>query len=205
MKPAARLSPRPLFRGHWKSLTNVATNRQAADWVTRLALLGAVALAPLGWLLGWSLRAPTPILSGVALLGGALVGSFGQVNTLRLKVTDRLGDDDPTTKIDRDALDESAAHVLTAAYLCGLTAALLVLGINLSPDKSSNPAVVGFWGPAAMSTGAYALITFFIAVPRLYSAYVQVNNVSPAVSGYTVTRWGKRGEPRTGLEAPEED
>jgi hypothetical protein len=43
---AGRLSPRPLFRWHWKSLSNVAVNREAADWITRAALLAAVALAP---------------------------------------------------------------------------------------------------------------------------------------------------------------
>ncbi len=63
--------------------------------------------------------------------------------------------------------------------------------------------MTGFWAPPAMAMGAYALITFFIAVPRLYAAYDQVNNVSPAVSGYTRTRWGSRSGGRTGLEHPE--
>lgn len=180
-----RLSPRPLFRGHWKSLTNVTTDRAAGDWVARVALLGAAVLAPVAWYLGWSIRAPQPILAGVALMAGALIGSFGQINTLRLKLTDRDGDDDPTTQVDREALDESAAHLLTSAYLCAVTAVLLVLGINLSPDSSASPAVCGFWAGSAIAVGTYAVITFLIAVPRLYGAYVSVNNVSGRVSGYT--------------------
>lgn len=182
---AGRLSPRPLFRGHWKSLKDVRTNRGTADWVARAALIGAILLAPLGWWLGWSIRAPQPILAGVALMAGALIGSFGQVNTLRLKLTDRDGDDDPTSQVDRDALDESAAHLLTSALLCAVTSVLLVLGINLSSDLSASPAVTGFWAAPAIATGAYALITFFIAVPRLYGAYVTVNNVSSRISGYS--------------------
>ncbi len=107
-----------------------------------------------------------------------------QVNTLRLKLTDREGDDDAATQIDRDALDESAAHLLTSALLCAVTAVLLVLGINLSTDTGSNPAVTGIWAAPAIASGAYAVATFFIAVPRLYGAYVAVNNVSGRVNGY---------------------
>lgn len=182
---SARLSPVGLFRGHWKSLTDVRKHRDSGDWITRGVLLLAVLCLPAGWLWDWSIRAPQPILAGVSLLAGALVGSFGQINTLRLKLTDRDGDDAAATQIDRDALDESAAHLLTAALLSAVTAVLLVLGINLSTDSSANPAVTGFWAAPAIACGAYAVITFFIAVPRLYGAYVQVNNVSSRVSGYS--------------------
>ncbi len=179
-----RLSPLGLFCGHWKSLTDVRDHRGSGDWVTRSVLLLAILCWPAGWLWDWSIRAPQPILAGVSLMAGALVGSFGQVNTLRLKLTDREGDDDAATQIDRDALDESAAHLLTSALLCAVTAVLLVLGINLSTDTGSNPAVTGIWAAPAIASGAYAVATFFIAVPRLYGAYVAVNNVSGRVNGY---------------------
>jgi len=187
---AHRLWPAPLFRGHWKSLADVKTKRTRADWFSRAVLLGTVALLPVGWLAGWSVQAPVPILSGVALLGGALIGSFGQINTLRLKMTDRRGDTDPTTKIERDSVDESAAHLLTAAFMCGVSAALLTLGINLSPDLTDealrgSPAVHGFWAAASIAAVSYTFVTFLIAVPRLYQAYVSVNDPSDEVSGYS--------------------
>lgn len=184
-----RLWPGPLFHGHWKSLADVRTKRTAKDWISRIVLGLTVVLFPVAWKLGWSVQAPVPILAGVALLGGALIGSFGQINTLRLKMTDRVGDDDPTTQIERDAVDESAAHLLTAAYMCGVSAAFLALGINFSPDLAipelrSAPAVQGFWAAAAVSAVSYTFVTFLIAVPRLYQAYDSVNRPSDQVSGY---------------------
>lgn len=184
----SRLSPMPLLYGHWKSLADVRIHRDRGDWLTRAALLAALGCLPIGWYLDWAIRAPQPILAGMSLLAGALVGSFGQVNTLRLKMTDRDGDEDPTAQVDRDAIDESAAHLLTAAFLCAVTAAVLVIGINTSPDPGPDPAVRGIWAAVASALGSYAMITFFIAVPRLYAAYVHVNQVSDDVSGYARRR-----------------
>lgn len=152
--------------------------------MARSVLLAAPLLTVAAYLLDWSLRAPEPIMAALALLAGTLIGSFGQLNTLRLKMTDRVGDDDPATAVDRDALDETAGHLLTASWLSGATVAELAIGLNVSHDGD----VHGVFAALGMGMAAYVFLTFLLAVPRLYSAYVLVNAVDAQVSGFVRSR-----------------
>ncbi len=177
-----RLIPIELFRGHWKGLSDYRAKTTLPDKITRFSIIvlplsAAVAIS----LPGGSLAAPGALLAGVALLAGGFLAAFGQISTLRLRLTDRAREYGEVEQIDRDALDETAAHLLVASFLSGVTALLIVLSMNFGID--ANGAVTGVWAGLVVAPASYVLLVFIIAVPRLYAAYVKINSVRDELSG----------------------
>ncbi|MFJ1767837.1 hypothetical protein ACIOD2_46475 [Amycolatopsis sp. NPDC088138] len=83
---------------------------------------------------------------------------------------------------ERAMLDESAAHLLLGALISAVNAAILVLGMNVGPKHDE---VAGVWCAIACGLGCYVLLMFFLCLPRMYSAYVELNNVSDSLSGFS--------------------
>jgi hypothetical protein len=157
------------------------------DWIARAVLLLPIAVFATMWIRGGQLAAPTPLLTAVSLLAGGMLSAFTHLSTLRLKLTDwatERGQD--YLDVERAMLDETAAHLLTGSLACGLDAAVLVIGMNLS--LASNGHLTGFWAAAAAGLSTYILAIFIMIIPRLYSAWVEINGVSPSLSGFTKTR-----------------
>jgi hypothetical protein len=176
----------PVFRGSWKGLSDGRYDGYRPDWLTRVIL----GLPPAGLFIAMLLNAgrlaaPTPILTAVSLMAGGMLSAFTHLSTLRLKITEWL--DSPDAEPDRfrderEMLDESAAHLLAGSVSCAITAAILVLGLNLA--SAPNGALTGFWAALAAATSSYVVLLFIMTVPRLYSAYVQINKVTSKLSGF---------------------
>lgn len=204
----SRLDLSPLFRGHWKGLTNTDGSRIVGpDWVARLALLlPAMTLGTIAGWQGWTLQAGASLLAGVALLVGSSLTAFTHISTLRSRLTDRP--DDPGVSLDRDAYDESAAHMLMAVLVAIVDAVAIVIGLNTTtvgstavtqaptPSPSPSPAVTHATTPlAAGSIGGiaaaiviglstYLVLLFLMLLPRLYNAYVVAHRVRRELSGF---------------------
>ncbi|MFF9023800.1 hypothetical protein [Streptomyces eurythermus] len=181
----------PVFRGHWKGLTDGRYMTRRADVMARLSLLLPVAVFGLMLWRGGRLAAPAALLTGVALMAGGMLSAFTHLSTLRLKITDW---ENPGTasrfEVERDMLDETAAHLLTGSLICALNAAALVVGMNVSVTKTGH--LHGFWAAAAAGLSSYVLIVFIFVIPRLYSAYVQMNNVSGELNGFDRSKRRRR-------------
>ena len=180
-----RFSPVPLFFGHWKTLSVPAPNLKVkGDVVSRIVLLGApVALTVLAFVGSWDLKTPSAVLGGTSLLAGGLLAAFGQIAAWRARVSDQLGDYELSDKqiLRLDSIDETASHLLVAAYLAGVEALLIVLGLNASADKLGN--VTGVLAALSFGVGSYLALLFLLTVPRLYAAYVDVYSVRRELSG----------------------
>ena len=179
---SSRFIPIEVFRGHWKGLSDYRSKKPVADNLTRAGLIALPVAAGISIIVfDGSLAAPGSLLAGVALLAGGFLASFGQISSLRLRLTDRAIDYKDVEQVDRDALDETAAHLLVASFMSALTALSLVLGMNLGADAKG--AVGGVWAAIAVALATHVLLVFIIAVPRLYTAYVNINRVRPELSG----------------------
>jgi hypothetical protein len=190
-----RLLPVEVVRGHWRGLSDYRTDTVTADVITRLVLVGASIGTGLAmWLVpGAAIRQPGPLLAGVALFAGSLLAAFGQLSTLRLKLTDLDKAADVAKDLQpyeaaprsnphtRDFLDETAAHLLLASYLSAVTAAMLVLGSSVFPR--SDGSICGPLAGAIGATSTYVFVLFLIALPRLYVAYTTINVVRKQLSG----------------------
>lgn len=177
-----RLFPVELFRGHWKALSDYRAVKPVPDRLTRAVLI-VVPLCGGGCMIlfGGTLAAPGALLSGVALLAGGFLAAFAQISNLRIKLTERMRDLPDAEQIDRDALDETASHLLVSSYLSAVTAVILVLGMNFGTNAQG--AVQGVWGALVVAPAVYVLLTFLVSIPRLYSAYATYNSVRPELSG----------------------
>jgi hypothetical protein len=186
---ASRLWPIELFRGHWKALSDYRDETTHPDRVTRtvLVLVPAAAFIAMLALPNAHLAAPGALLSGVALLAGSFLAAWGQISSMRLKLTERASMFGDTERVDRDALDESAAHLLVASLFSGAAALMLVLGMNFTADPTTG-AIHGFFAAMAVAFASYVLLLFLIAVPRLYTAYVNLHAVREALNGTHRTR-----------------
>jgi TRAP-type uncharacterized transport system fused permease subunit len=184
---SGRFNVFPVLRGHWKGLTVENDGELQPDILARMILLVPVIVCVLTLALGWQLRAPAAILSGVALLAGGLLAAFAQLSSLRLKLTEWQDHPEDAGRIDREMIDETVAHLLMAALLCAVDAIVLVIGMNVS--SGVNSAVTGIWASLALAISSYIILLFILALPRLYSAYVEINRVRPELSGFSRGKW----------------
>lgn len=177
-----RLLPTSVIRGHWKGLSFYRDDKIRPD----IAVRAVVVVVPLAvgaamLLFHGRLMAPTALIAGLSLLAGGLLASFGQLSTLRLRLSERAEYDGDGQQTDRDFLDETVSHLLAAAYGAAVTAALLVVGMNFGLDSSG--AVTDWWAAVPAALGTWVVIVFLIAIPRVYEAYVGMNSVRDALSG----------------------
>lgn len=187
-----RFDVTPVFRGHWKGLTRGDIHppqpipdgwTARADWRTRTGLIAIPLVVTVVILVRHGqLSAPTSLLTAVALLTGGILTVFAALSTLRLKLTEwdeRTIDRD----LDRSSLDESVAHLMAGALACVVDAVVLVIGMNLRQPNTE--AITGI--PAALAAGisSYVVLIFIIIIPRLYSAYVEINQVPEHLDGFT--------------------
>jgi hypothetical protein len=123
------------------------------------------------------------MLSALALLSGALLSVFAQLSSLRLRLTDRP--EERYLDIERDGIDEAVAHLLFAFLLCIITCALLTIGMSTSYGGKDAPLILGtFWTAPISAFTTYIFALFVILVPKLYSAYVEMNQVRRELNGF---------------------
>lgn len=187
----SRFSLTPIFRGHWKGLTNDADSGEVKpDWLSRSLLIAIPAL-----LIGatiwfkWQVSSPSAILSAVALLSAGLLGVFTQLAGLRVRLTERQ--DEEWLDVERDGIDEAVSHVLFSFLLCIFTCILLVIGINVADSDVQLPAsefLRSCWSAVVFATSSYIVLTMIILVPKLYSAYTEMNEVKDGLNGFHTKR-----------------
>ena len=185
---AGRFNVMPVIRGHWKGLSVGNGKTPRADHFARSILAIPLLVGVLAVPLDWKVQAPSAILSGVALLAGGLLAAFAQLASLRLKLTEWQSHEDDSGQVDREMIDETVAHLLTAALLCAVDAVILVIGMNVSNDTLTF-ALTGFWAAVVLAVSSYIILIFVLALPRLYSAYVEINRVRAELSGFSRGKW----------------
>jgi hypothetical protein len=155
--------------------------------MARAALLVPLAVFLVMFFKDGKLASPAALLTGVSLLAGGMLSSFTHLSTLRLKITEWDGAGGPSRfEVEREMLDETAAHLLTGSLFCAFDAASLVIGMNFSLTKTGH--LYGFWAALSAGVSSYILLIFVFVIPRLYSAYVEINGVGRDLSGFAKTK-----------------
>ncbi|MEW1866355.1 hypothetical protein AB0399_39290 [Streptomyces sp. NPDC088194] len=181
---SARFNVLPVLRGHWKGLTDGRRAIHRGDKVARSSIGIPLAVFLLMYLRDGKLASPAPLLTGVSLLAGGMLSAFTHLSSLRLRITDWDGAGGISRfEVERRMLDETAAHLLTGSLLCAIDAGSLVVGMNISLSKSGH--LYGFWAALSTALSSYILVIFIFVIPRLYSAYVEINGVGGELSGFT--------------------
>lgn len=135
------------------------------------------------WQLPVVLQKPGAVLSAAALLAGGTLAAFTHLSTLRLKLTERSIESRDTEQADRDMVDEVALHLIMAALSSTITALLLILGITFATGSTSTDEIRGPFAWFVFSSLAFNGVLYWIAFPRLFLTYVEINNVSKAMAG----------------------
>lgn len=188
-----RFSVRNVFAAHWKGLSEPSDNpddKPTPDKTARailvvIPLLSAVAVGGLRI----TLSSPAIVVAALSLLTGSLLTVFTQLSTLRLKLTEWYDRDDLEHRTDKDGIDESVAHVLTAA-LFALTATFVAVGATVLGD-TQHPVINGIISAIIVGLVAYVLLLLIILIPRLYSAYIAVHDVDDNLNGQIIDRRDK--------------
>lgn len=177
-----RIWPGAIFRAHWKALSDYRDHARTPDYVARIVVIGVPLAAGMATYLGHGvLRSPEAILAGVALLAGGFLAAFTYLSSMRLRLTDRSSTWGEADRLERDAMDETSAHLLAASYVSGLATAALIVAMNLSEEEAG--AIGGLWAAGIVVLLSYILVVFLMALPRLYTSYVRMHEVRRELSG----------------------
>lgn len=185
-----RLFPWFLFKGHFKSLSIRGETFTRQNWPVTAVVYGLpVVTFILCWLLEQIMQVPVvlqkpgAVLSAAALLAGGTLTAFTHLSTLRLKLTERSVELKDTEQADRDMVDEVALHLIMAALSSTITALLLILGITYATGSTNTDEIRGPFAWIVFSSLVFNGVLYWIAFPRLFLAYIEINNVSKAMAG----------------------
>lgn len=98
--------------------------------------------------------------------------------------------DDDAHRPERWLLDSSASHILAGAYSAIFAVILTIVGMIVTlPDTPAIPE----WSHHVCTAlillfSSHVATSVLVSLPALYSAYVQVNEVPPALNGNDSTR-----------------
>lgn len=180
-----RLLPTDIFRAHWKALSDYRGETPIPDVPTRTVLIGApVMVFVVSYLCGFELRLPEGALAALALLAGGFLTAFTHLSGVRLRLAEREPTWGVAERFDRDAIDETCAHLLVASWMSGAATGWLLLGMNFGAGSGDREdTIVGVWAAVEAGLLVYVVVLFLITLPRLYQAYLSYANVRNALSG----------------------
>lgn len=182
-----RFAPVDIFRAHWKALSDYRETKPVPDIWARTTVVAAPLLAVAGTLVfEVHLRAPEGILAALALLAGGFLTAFTHLSSIRVELANREATWGDAERFDRDAIDETSAHLLAGSYVSGVAAMWLVLALSVgpAPDPISAPEVLtGVWAAVAAGLLVYVGVIFLVTLPRLYQAYAVYARVRKELNG----------------------
>lgn len=182
-----RFSPVDIFRAHWKALSDYRGTKPVPDVPARVA----VVLAPLAAVAGSfvfsiNLRAPEGVLAALALLAGGFLTAFTHLSSVRVELANRESTWGEAERFDRDAIDETSAHLLAGSYVAGIAAMWIVLAMSLGPapdPAESQGQLTGAWAATTAGLLVYVAVIFLVTLPRLYQAYAVYARVRKELNG----------------------
>jgi hypothetical protein len=194
----ARLSLSPILWGHWKGLSQRTYAGEdlvgvTPDYVSR----SLVILLPLGAaaIVSWAPIRPTLSFESVvglslawsALVSAGLIGTFAVLAGWRARLNERAKTDRYYRSVEKPVaalVDEAVAHTLMGV-IDALLLALLAAGSAAFPSPLHRYVLA-----LAIMFATHAALLFVIISTRLYSAYVQVEQVATAVNGFDGSETG---------------
>jgi len=182
------LLPSRLIRGHIKALRAGGHRPWGGKVMVAFVYLTPLAVFVLSLVTGFVLRAPAALLTAAALISGGALSAFTHLSNLRQRLTDRADSYAKSEAPERKLVDISATHLLMCALGAMTSAVSLVVGMTLfgSFDPASKAYMVDFGGViAGISVGllTWTALLFWIAIPKLYAAYVQIHDVQAELNG----------------------
>lgn len=181
-----RLLPLDLLRGHLKVIAERdESGRQPKPWI-RSVLVAFIYVLPvvLGLITATTnttVHAPGGLLASTSLVSIGALSAFTQLSSLRQKLTERSKAYEVAEAADRSMMDESATHLLMCAMAAMLSAASIVCGMLWSDQQ--NAEYSGFMAGVSICLTAWTGTILWIAMPRLYTTYVQHHEVPCHLSG----------------------
>lgn len=122
-----------------------------------------------------------PLLASLAILSGALITAFTLLASWRNSVSAKTqGSTDYAAE--RWLLDTSSAHLLAGAYSSIIASVMVMLFKALNLLNMSWITVIGT--SLEIGISSHVVMSLLIALPSLYAAYVQLNDVDPILNGH---------------------
>jgi hypothetical protein len=191
------LSPFDIFRAQWRATFKFKGHEEKVsrrhNWPTVVLILVLPVLVTLGTfgvdlLRYWFPKITNvplskisdPLLASLAILAGALITAFSLLASWRTLISEHAqGSRDYSPE--RWLLDTSCAHLLSGAYTSIITAVIIILGRATEAFNSSVCRLIS--DSLALGLCTHVVMSLVIALPGLYAAYVQLNDVDPVLNG----------------------
>ncbi len=194
---AIPIAPISIYRGQWKALRLYTPgnkgNTSNHEESTRRSILGILIVYVVppsagiaAYVLKFQLDFGDTLIAVMGILAGALIATFSQLANWRqlFKTDNEIG-----TSPERWLLDSSIAHILAGAYSAVLVSiiTLVAMAVQLPALPSLSPWIHRVGSVVIVLLSAHVAVSILVALPNLYSAYVQINQVDPLLNGQDTT------------------
>lgn len=178
-----------IYLGQWKALKAYTADD---DTPGKISIVGAFMVYALPcctviatFMFGLNIDSSDTLLSMLGILAGALIAAVGQLAAWRESICKENPKDDDAHRPERWLLDSSVSHILAGAYSAIFAVILTIVGMIVTlPDTPAIPE----WSHHVCTAlillfSSHVATSVLVSLPALYSAYVQVNEVPPALNG----------------------
>lgn len=179
------LNPLAIYNGQWKALRTYSVDDTVKGRRSKLGgfLIYGVPLVLAALALPMRIHfSSDTLLAMLGILAGALISAFGQLASWRdsIKGTKRTDD---ANRPERWLLDSAASHILAGAYSSVCAAVLVLLSMVITLPNILPAWAHGIGTMAILLFSSHVATSILVALPALYSAYVQLNDVPGILNG----------------------
>lgn len=183
---ALPMTPASIYRGQWKSLRLYTPKPDEGVRRSKSAVLMVYAV-PVGagvaaYAFDLKLSFGDALIAVMGILAGALIAAFSQLANWRQVFRDNGG---MGTSPERWLLDSSISHILAGAYsaIVASILTLLSMAVELPQWPSLSPWIHRIGCVMVALFSVHVVMSILVALPNLYSAYVQINHVPKELNG----------------------
>lgn len=179
------MSPSAIYRAQAKALRNYSANDEIKGKRSKLGIV-LIYFVPFslagGALIMRPRFSPDTLLAMLGILAGALITAFGQLASWRETITEKDKDGD-AHRPERWLLDSVTAHILAGAYSSVIAAVLTLLSVVITLPQTLPAWTHGIGTATILLLSSHVTTSILVALPALYSAYVQLNDVPGILNG----------------------
>lgn len=180
-----------LYRAQWKAFrryrSNIIENDEPIEYqYGRMVTVYGIPLAVsiFSYCNEFNLDISNILLTVLGIIAGALLALFAQLAAWRQTFDDKKHKNKRIYNAERWLIDSSVSHVLAASFSAVISCIVLIIAFFLSKLQITySVQLVRICNSLAVLFSIHTLLTLLLVMPALYSAYVQVNDVSPQLNG----------------------
>lgn len=178
-------SPTMIYSAQWKATHKYSSNETHPISIMQV---GFTYLLPIGigvtsFTRDATLNFADSLLTMLGILAAALITAFSQLASWRKQLTDEGDSKILAHSPERWLIDSSVSHIIAGAYSSVIACILIITSMAITiPDSWTFPHIHSLGSALITLMTSHTIVSLLLALPGLYSAYIQLNKIDDSLN-----------------------